>query len=79
MKTLNFRDPVELWELWDGHGRFHIGYDICLNPSILFIYEAQGLEECIIVSKIIFLLYQEWTYFNFIPTLWNFGLIVRKS
>jgi hypothetical protein len=80
METLSFGDPVDLWESQDDHGRSHIGYGICLNPSILFIYGAQGLEECIIVSlEIVFLLYQEWTFFSLTPTLWNFGLVVRKS
>jgi hypothetical protein len=58
METLNSRNPVDLWESWDNCGKLHIEYDVCFNPSILSIYQAQGLEECIIVSlETVFLLY----------------------
>jgi len=60
METLNFRNLVDLWESWDDLGKLHIGYGVCLYPSTLSIYGAQGLEGYIIVSpKIVFLSYQE--------------------
>jgi hypothetical protein len=40
METLNFGDPIDLWESRDDRGRFHIGYGIFLDPSIFFIYGA---------------------------------------
>jgi len=80
METLNFGDPIDLWESRNDCGKLHISYDVCLDPSTLSIYGAQGPHECIIVSmETIFFLYQERTFFISIPTLWNFGLTIGKS
>ncbi len=38
METLNSRDLVDLWKSWDDYGEIHIGYGVCVDPSILFIY-----------------------------------------
>jgi hypothetical protein len=80
METLNSRYSIHLWESWDDCGKLHINYDVFLDLSSLSIYGAQGSEEYIIVSlETVFLSYQEWAFFNLIPTLQNFGLTIRKS
>jgi hypothetical protein len=56
METLNFGDPIDLWEPWDDCGRFHIGYGICLNPSMGPKDQRSGI---IVSSKIVFLSYKE--------------------
>jgi hypothetical protein len=40
METLNSKDPVDLWESRDDHGKLHIGYVVCLDLSIFSIYGA---------------------------------------
>jgi hypothetical protein len=80
METLNFGDLVDLRESWDDYGEIHIGYGACVDPSTLFIYGAQGSEECIIISpKIIFVSYQERSFFSPTPMLWNFRSTVGKK
>jgi hypothetical protein len=51
METLNFGDPIDLWESWDDCEKLHIDYNVYVDPSTFLIYGAQGLEECIIVSS----------------------------
>jgi hypothetical protein len=70
METLNSEDLVDLWESWDDHGKLHIDYDVCVNMFTLFIYGAQGSEECIIVSpETIFVSYHVHVLYNSIPML----------
>jgi hypothetical protein len=40
METLNFGDPIDLWESRDDHGKLHINYGVCLDLSTLSIYGA---------------------------------------
>jgi hypothetical protein len=53
----------------------------CLFRPIYFFYLwGLGTRKCIIVSlKIVFLLYQEHTLFNPIPTLWNCESTIGRS
>ncbi len=72
METLNSGNPIDLWESWDDRGKLHIDYGVYVDTSTLFIYGAQGWEECIIVSsKTIFVLYHKQTFYSLTPTLWN--------
>jgi hypothetical protein len=42
METLNVGDLVDLWESWNDRGKLHIGYNVCVDTSTFFIYQAQG-------------------------------------
>jgi hypothetical protein len=80
METLNVGDPIDLWESWNNHGKFHISYSVCVNMSTLSIYGAHGSKECIIVSsEIIFVSDQERALFSSTPMLQNFGSTIGKS
>jgi len=40
METLNFENPVDLWESWDDRGKLHVSYSVYVNMIILSIYGA---------------------------------------
>jgi hypothetical protein len=40
METLNPKDLIDLWELWDNCGKLHIDYSVCVDLSTLSIYGA---------------------------------------
>ncbi len=41
MKTLNVKDPIDLWESWNDHGKLHIGYCVCVDMCTFSIYGAE--------------------------------------
>jgi hypothetical protein len=57
METLNVGDLVDIWESWNDRGKLHIGYDVCVDTSTLFIYQAQGPEYIIVSPKTVFVSY----------------------
>jgi len=75
METLNFSNLVDLWESWDDHGKFHVGYNVCVDAFTLSICGAQGPKECITV----FVSYHKHALYSLIPMLWNFRLMVGKT
>jgi hypothetical protein len=80
METLNGKNLIDLWESWNDRGKLHIDYNFCVDMSIISMYGAYRLEECIIVSlETIFISYYKQTLFSPTPTLRKFGLAIRKS
>jgi hypothetical protein len=41
METLNVGDLVDLRESWNNCGKLHTSYNVCVDMSTIFIYEAR--------------------------------------